>query len=374
MSIVDVKVTPVKIPLKQPKKFALRTVSEREYTIVEIVDADGMVGWGYTWGPRVISQIIQDMIRELLIGENPVQIEYLWEKMYRSTLVWGRRGLLLRAISAVDIALWDLLGRRTGQPLHHLLGGYRREVPAYYSGGYYLPQFEKTQDYLDYLEEEIVRMQEMGFIHFKMKVGAVPLDVDYQRVQLARKLLGNGKLMLDANCAYNCNEALRAIDAFADLAPEWFEEPLSPDDVQGYAKLSSKTTVPIAVGENHFTRWEFSQLLEADAVDIVQGDPIIMGGITEFRKLHGMISTGRARLAPHNSHNINVHVGAGMPYVEILEFFDLAGDVFNFDVLMKNPLKPSNGHLTPRDLPGHGLEIDRDALNHYHAGNHQMEG
>ncbi len=365
MAINQVTVTPVKVPLKQPKQFALRTVAEREYTVVEISTDDGHTGWGYTWGPRAVSEIINDLLKDLLIDEDPRRIEYLWEKMYRGTLVWGRRGLLLRAISAVDIALWDLFGKITDQPLYQLLGGYRKQVPAYYSGGYYLPHFSETQEYLDFLEDELDHMLEMGFSDFKMKVGAVSMEVDLKRVELAREMLGGGKLMLDANCAYHPEEALQAAEAFSDFEPEWLEEPLPPDNVQGYSKLTQRSPVPIAVGENHFTRWEFAQFIDYQAADILQGDPIIMGGITEYRKLHGMVSPGIARLAPHNSHNINVHVGAGMPFVEILEFFDLGIDVFNFDLIMLNPIEPRDGFLVPPEAPGHGLELDREALQRY---------
>lgn len=365
MRIEEVAVTALRVPLNTPKRFALRTVGKREYTVVQVTTDEGLTGWGYVWGPAAVAVLIRDLLVELLLDEDPRRIEYLWDRMYRSTLVWGRRGLLLRAISAVDVALWDLFGKITGQPLHLLLGGYRHRAAAYYSGGYYLPGFTEPAHYLEYLEKEVTRLFDMGFTAYKMKIGAASPEVDLMRVSRAREMLGDGKLMLDANCAWDADEALRMAQIYSEFEPEWLEEPVSPDDIGGYQKLVQGTDIPIAVGENHFTRWEFEAFLANRAADILQGDPTIMGGITEYIKLHGMASTAPVRLAPHNSHNINVHVGAGMSGVEILEYFDPDGDVFNFHTFMKNPVEPVAGHLVPHDAPGHGLELDRRALDRF---------
>lgn len=363
MKITSVDTIPIRVPLKKPKSFALRTVGARDYTIVRINTDEGLSGWGYNWGPCVVAKITEDLLVPHLIDQDPRRIEYLWDKMYRQNIVWGRRGLILRGISAIDIALWDLMGKITGQPIHRILGGFRTQVPAYYSGGYYLSEFQKESDYLNYLEDEFTTFRDRGFTAFKMKFGATDLSTDLARVRLARDIVGDtGLLMIDANCAYRLDQAVRVAGKLEPYEPEWLEEPLNPDDIDGLAQLRARTTIPIATGENHYTRWEFQNMLDRDAVDVIQGDPIIMGGITEFLKLHGMVSASHVSLAPHDSHNVNVHVGAALPKVTILEYFSLDSDIFNFDVFIENPVQPANGYLKPHDEPGHGLILDEKAL------------
>lgn len=367
MEIAQVKTVPLSIPLEEPKSFALKTVKKREYVIVRIITEEGLEGWGYTWGPVVISKIINQLLGDVILGEDPRKIEKLWDKMYQSTMVWGRRGLIIRAISAVDIALWDLLGKIADQPIYRLLGSYRDKVPAYYSGGYYLKGQTSLSDYVDYIEEEVEKYYNKGFNAFKIKIGGAKLQTDLRRIEKVREIVGDGvQLMLDANCAWDLNSALNIIGKLEQYDPVWIEEPLKPDKIDTYRQLRNKTSVPVATGENHFTRWEFKQLIEKEGVDYIQGDPIIMGGISEFKKLAGMVSSEPIKLAPHNSHNINIHMGAGLKEVEFLEYFDFQSDIFNFDCFIKNPIKPDDsGFLQPLERPGHGLLLDHEALDNY---------
>jgi len=369
VNITRVIVTPVRVPLRRPKRFALRTVAAREYTIVRVETDEGVGGWGYTWGPAVCARIVDDMLRPLLEGEDPLLTTRLWERMYRSTAVWGRRGLVLRAISAVDVALWDLKGRVAGLPLWRLLGGCRREVPAYYSGGYYLEGMRTLDDYLGYLREEVARYHEEGFSAFKIKIGLPGIDnlgIDLARMAAVRGIIGpRGRLMLDANCAFSAPEAVEVARAAAEYRPTWLEEPLAMDDIEGLAEVRRRTSIPIATGENHHSRWEFKEILDRGAADVLQGDPVLMGGITEWLRLAGAAAMRPVSLAPHNSTEINVHVGAACPQVSWLEYFSAEADIFNFHAFIENPNRPVNGLLTAPEEPGHGVVLDEAAVRRY---------
>ncbi len=366
MRITSVESIPIRVPLARPKRFALRTVTARDYTIVRVKTDAGVSGWGYTWGPPAVARVVADQLAPVLLGEDALLTTRLWERMYRSLTVWGRGGLSMRAIGAVDVALWDLKGQVAGLPIWQLLGGCRRRVPVYYSGGYYLEDMRAPGDYLAYLRDEITRYLNEGFSAFKIKVGVPGPDIDLQRVAAARELIGDGgRLMLDANNAYSVAQAVAVGQAMAAYHPAWFEEPVAVDDLEGLAEVRRRLAIPVAVGENHHSRWQFREILERQAADVLQGDPILMGGITEWLRLAGAASTRPVELAPHNSTAINVHLGAAFPQVSTLEYFAPEADIFNFHVFIKNPNRPVAGELEAPERPGHGVVLDEDALNRY---------
>jgi L-alanine-DL-glutamate epimerase-like enolase superfamily enzyme len=251
-----VTATPVAVPLQVPTRIATREVVAREYVVVEVVVDEGLTGVGYTYtgtsGARLIAGLIDDYLAPRVVGQPALGPERFWSALYQDLLLIGRRGFVLRALSALDVALWDLLGQAVGQPLYRLLGGFRDSVPAYASGGYYRPG-----DPLQNVERELGRYRELGFKDFKIKVGGAPFDTDVERVRVARETIGpNARLGLDANNAWKTpSDALRFARAVERHDPWWLEEPLSPDDVEGHAQVAAALEWPVATGEIHSSRW-----------------------------------------------------------------------------------------------------------------------
>jgi L-alanine-DL-glutamate epimerase-like enolase superfamily enzyme len=364
-TIADVRASALSVPLSVPTRIATRTVLAREFVLVRVEADDGQTGVGYTYagtvGGRLVRDAVQDCLRPLLLGGDPDLIEHHWAAMYQDTLLIGRRGALLRAISAVDLALWDLLGQRAGLPLYRLLGGYRETVPAYASGGYY-----HDGDPLAAIRAEMERYAALGFRDFKMKVGA-DLDLDVARMRAAREVVGpRARLALDANNAYrSVPEALRAARAFEPLDPWWLEEPLSPDDNAGHAELARRLDVPVATGEIHQTRWEFRDLLERAAADILQPDAGVLGGVSEWVRVAKAAQVFGVPVAPHWHADAHVHLAAATPNCLTVEWFRLEEDIYNFERLLAERLQPRDGRLTAPARPGLGLVLDEDAVVRY---------
>lgn len=366
MKIKNVEVSTVRIPLKDPKRFAQRTAFYRDYTIAHIYSDNGLEGWGYCWGTSIVSIVIKDYLKECLIGESPFEIERLWKKMFHKMSVWDRRGITSRAISVIDIALWDLIGKKLNTPIYKLIGAYREKVPVYYSGGYYPISCDTDEKLFDYIEKEMRLYYEKGFRAFKMKVGGASFDVDLKRAKIARNVIGdNSDLMIDANNAYDVYTAIKMGKEFEKIGMRWFEEPVAKDDLKNCAIVAERLNTPIAIGENHFTRWDFREIMENKAASIFQGDPTLMGGITEWLKIAGYAAIYGLSLAPHWTHDVNVQVGAARSEVLILEYFEEESDVFNFQKLLKNPIKAKNGYIYPPEGPGHGLELNKEAFEKY---------
>lgn len=225
MKITTVTPIIVRVPMDRPTAISTRALSAREYIIVTIATDEGLEGVGYTYAGTVGGAATADFIaalRPLLVGQNSAAIGQLWAAMYQEVMLAGRRGAALRAISAIDLALWDLLGNAAGMPLARLLGGWMDAVPAYASRGYYRPG-----DPIEHIREEMAFYRDRGFSDFKIKVGGAPFDVDVRRVESARETIGPGaRLALDANNAWRWPyEALRFARAVEELDIWWFEEP-----------------------------------------------------------------------------------------------------------------------------------------------------
>ena len=299
----------------------------------------------------------------LLIGQPAGAIEAHWARMYQDALLVGRRGAVIRALSAIDIALWDLLAKRAGLPLYRLLGGHRSRVPAYFSGGYH----REDGDVVEVVAAEAERAVAAGYDAMKIKVGFVPLRVDLQRIRAAREVLGpDRRLALDANNAWaTAAEALPAVRAMDAYDPWWMEEPLGPDDVAGHARLASDLLTPIATGEIEATRWGFLALIQAGAADILQPDACVLGGVTEWVKVAHLAAAHGIPVAPHWNADIHTQLAAATPNCLVVEFFDVTEDVYNFDLVLAEHLAPEQGEIPVPDRPGVGLVLDERALERY---------
>jgi L-alanine-DL-glutamate epimerase-like enolase superfamily enzyme len=362
----SISTTPLAIPLSVPTRIATREVLAREFVLVEVETDDGALGVGYTYtgtsGARLVAALIDEYFAPRVVGQPALGPERFWSMLYQELLLIGRRGLFLRALSALDIALWDLLGQVTGQPLYRLLGGCRDSVPAYASGGYYRPG-----DPLGNVERELGRYRDLGFADFKIKIGGARFDIDVERVRVARETIGPGaRLGLDANNAWKtAPEALRFARTVERYDPWWLEEPLAPDDVEGHAQIAAALDWPVATGEIHGSRWDFRQLVERRAADILQPDAGVLGGISEWMRVAHAAATFDLPVAPHWHADLHVHLVAAVPNAITVEYFLLEEDIYNFERILSERLAPEDGVIPLPSRPGLGLVLDRDAVERF---------
>ncbi|MGC0423307.1 mandelate racemase/muconate lactonizing enzyme family protein [Embleya sp. AB8] len=377
MTISTIRARAVAIPVSRPTRMSNRELQDRHYVLVEVTDDTGRTGTGYTYAGTAGGPLTRSAVDELLapvyLGADQDDIVGLWGRAYQETLLSGRRGALLRALSALDIALWDLKAKRAGQPLAVLLGGSPAAQPAYASGGYYRPD---EGEWCDALRAEIVFNTAQGFTDHKIKVGGLSVAEDARRVAAAVEAIGaGGRLALDANNAYrSVREARVAIEAFERAAGDgalwWFEEPLSPEAIEGHAELGRRVRTPIAVGEIHQTRWEFRGLIQAGAGAILQTDAGVVGGVTEWLRVAHTADSFGLEMAPHWHHNLHVHLTAAVANALAVEYFAAEKGIYNFELLLTpaTRLRYRDNTVLPPDRPGIGVEYDEEAVAKYELG------
>ncbi len=369
----------VRVPLSKVTRQSTRTLDKRDYVVVT-VEAQGVghVGVGYTYagtsGGRLIAAAVEDVLAPALLGHDAEGILASWDRLYQEALMLGRRGLVVRALSGIDSALWDLSAKRAGMPLAVLLGGVAKTVPAYASGGYYRPD---EGSWTDAVVAEIRLNQSLGFRDHKIKVGGLSVEDDAARVSAASDAVGmDGRLAIDANNAYRyVGDALRAIRAFEKAAGGrglwWVEEPLSPDNVEGHRAIAREIETPVATGEIHQTRWDFRQLLEREAADLLQPDVAVIGGVSEWIRVARAAETFGIPVAPHWHANLHAHLAAASPNCIAIEHFALQKDIYNFELLLtpESRLVVRDGAAVVPDRPGIGVEFDEAAIKRYEISN-----
>lgn len=333
-----------------------------ETTLVRVTTSDGIVGYGESHAPiapAVTATIIKDLLAPLLIGENPLAIDRLWEKMYASMRIRGHHtGFMSEAMAGIDIALWDIAGKVTGLPIHLLMGGgYRDRVRVYQS---HLPVLEV---------EEMVAMAKHhvheGFHAIKISGGAGP-EVDIRNFERIREAVGPDiALILDAAGVYDLPTAVKIGRALERNDALFFEDPLPPEDYSGYAELCRILDVAVAMGESEASRYQFHRRLAQGGVDVVLPDISRAGGLTECRKIAMLADIYNVRLCPHNSvcsavhHAASLQLCAAIPNFLIYEFWSGYNPIVD---IVKTPLVPSEGYLDVPQGPGLGIEIDEAKL------------
>lgn len=364
--IKTVRARTVRVPLDHTTAFATRQVAARDYALVEIETDDGCKGIGFAYAGSSAGSLVTQAVRELLapivLGEDSYRVEGLWQRMYQEALLHGRTGAVMRALSTVDIALWDRNARAASLPLYKYLGAFAKDtVPAYASGGYYLEG--KTPAMLG---KECARYVEMGFGAVKIKVGRLALPEEEARMAAVRSAVGEDiLLMLDANNAWSdLVTALRYMSMYEKYDPYWIEEPFSPDDIDNHARLARSTRVPVATGEIEAGRWRFKELLEKEAAAILQTDAAVCGGISEFRRIAATAASFGATLCPHWFHDLHVHLVASTPSAEFVEFFP-DDQVLNFRRLIDMQLAVKDGRLVLPSGAGLGFGFDADTVEQY---------
>jgi L-alanine-DL-glutamate epimerase-like enolase superfamily enzyme len=364
--IRNIRARAVAVPLETATAFSRRSVSERHYALVEVEGDDGVKGVGFCYaghaGGALVTKAVRDLLAHKLVGEDAHRVEGLWEAMYQEALLVGRLGAVLRAISALDIALWDRNARAAGLPLYKLLGASVTDaVPAYASGGYYLKG--KTPEMLG---EEVAGYVRQGFGAVKIKVGREDLGLERARIDAARAAIGaDVLLMLDANNAWSdLPTALRFMRVYEEFDPYWIEEPFGPDDIDNHARLARLTPVPVATGEIEGGRWRFKELLDKNAAMILQTDACVCGGISEFRRIAATAASYGVTLCPHWFHDVHAHLVAATPNARYVELFT-DDKVLNFRRLVAPQLVFKHGMIELPDRPGLGCDFVEDAVARY---------
>jgi L-alanine-DL-glutamate epimerase-like enolase superfamily enzyme len=366
--IVSVESRTVTIPLEKPTSFSTRQVFARDYAVVRVRTEDGHEGQGFCYGGSrggvLVSSAVQILLAPLLKGKNAHDVEGLWREMYQETLLHGRAGSVMRAISILDVALWDRNARAAGLPLAQYLGGGKATVPAYASGGYYLDGKTPAR-----LGDEMASYVKMGFKAVKMKVGRGDLKSEEARIRAAREAIGDDILLtLDANNAWqDVATAVEYMKRYEPSNPYWIEEPFSPDDIDSHAELAQRTPVMVATGEIEAGRWRFKELIEKRAAAILQTDAAVCGGITEFRKIAATAASFGVTMCPHWFHDLHVHLVAATPNAQFVEYFP-DDQVLNFRRLVDTQLEVRNGELVVPTTPGLGFRLREDALDQYASG------
>jgi D-arabinonate dehydratase len=349
-------------PRPRPITNGLHTYTHVNYALVKIETDDGITGMGLAHGGG-IERATVEYLTPLLLGQDPLRVEQLWAAMWVPKLI-GRRGITTRAISAIDIGLWDIRAKAAQMPLWKLLGGFRQSVPSYIAGGYYEPGKGLRELQLE-MEENI----KLGARAVKIKIGGIAMREDVARVKAVREAIGpDVKLLVDANCAYRSYQAIVVAKRIEEFDIFWFEEPVAPDDYDGHRRLAQATSIPIATGENEYTRYGFRDLIRAEAASILNADAKIMGGVTEFMKVAALAQAHDLDIAPHGSQDIHIHLVAAIPNGLMLEFYRDSTDPLWARLYQETLRLNADGTVTAPESPGIGVNVNQSVLDEYRIG------
>ncbi len=358
---------------------------KRTTHLVEIQTDEGVTGWGECFGPGNVAiankSIVEKVIQPMVLGMDPLDKDVIWHKVYNLLRDHGQSGMPIQALSGVDIALWDITGKISDLPLHKLVGGaHRASVPCYGYG--MMLRDEPISNLASRFEDEASKIKEMGFTATKMKTGFGPKP-DVKLCEAVRRGVGDDfPFMVDANHAYTTSDAFFVGRALEELDAYWFEEPVAPEDMDGYRELRASLKVNISGGEAVFNRWAWRSLLENRGIDIAQPEVCALGGVSEYLRV---LSLCHAHFTPVVNHvwgsaiavATNLHLLAAMPAIpgglhpwEPMLEFDTTDNKFRDDLLtvpleIQNQVKANNGRVMIPTGPGLGVEPDRDFIDHY---------
>jgi L-rhamnonate dehydratase len=340
----------------------MKTFRFHGWTVVEVRTDDGIVGLGnVALAPRIAKAIVDQYLAPLVIGQDPWDYEYINQRMYRATHAWGRKGVGMAAISALDIAIWDILGKSVGKPVFKLLGGRTKEkIPCYYRKLY------RTD--LKAMQAEAENFLKQGFKAFKMRFGygpahgAMGVVENLKSVEAVREVIGDDNdLMLECYMGWNLEYAKRMLPKLEKFQPRWLEEPVIADDIDGYVELSRMTSIPISGGEHEFSLYGFKQLLDRKAVSVVQYDTNRVGGITMAHKINALAESYSVPVIPHAGQMHNYHLTMSSFNAPISEYFpmhevEVGNELFYY--LFDGEPVAKNGFLQlADDQPGLGLSL-----------------
>jgi L-alanine-DL-glutamate epimerase-like enolase superfamily enzyme len=367
LKIADITAIPTSFPL--PKEGSVRLgigrAIKRDAVIVKVRTESGLVGWGESHAgraPGAVAALINTTLRTLVLGMDATDVVGVWNRIYSRQLASHGMGAgCSLAMSGLDMALWDIRGKAVGWPLYKLLGGAQRPIPAY-AGGVSLG-FQDPRDLIAEAKTHI----DAGFRAIKLRLGDTVND-DIDRVEAAREAFGEDvEILTDANVGYTLEDVRRVMPALEDLGVRWLEEPFPAHDYRSYATARSFGTVPLAAGENHFTRFEFSRLIEENSVDVIQPDLSKSGGITECLRIAAMASAHKLQVHPHTSMT-GINMAASIHFLAAIDnggYFegDVSRDNLFRDELTSKPYElAKDGTVRPLEAPGIGVEVDEEFL------------
>ncbi|ANY67977.1 hypothetical protein BBD42_16970 [Paenibacillus sp. BIHB 4019] len=364
MKITGVYASVYRLPPSVPWEDATNKVQSLEFVLVDLHTDSGLIGTGISYsvdiGGTVIKGLIEDYLANLVVGMDPLNYEEIWNKLTRQSRRLGL-GVNSMAIAAIDIAVWDLMGKFYGQPLYKLLGGARPSIPAYISE-INLSRTDKIEDLLARVDDYVAQ----GYRTVKIKIGKDDINEDIERIVRVQEKLGKtGKVLVDLNQKWNAAEAIQNGAKLDELNLGWIEEPLLYQDIQGHSNLKRSLKTPIALGESLYSKNQFLEYLKADAVDIVQADVAFVGGITEWHKIAHLSNAFGRLMAPHFMMELSLQLLCGVQNSYMLE--NVTGGSLTELRLLENPIEVVNGVGTPPPTPGHGIIFDRSALKAYES-------
>jgi L-alanine-DL-glutamate epimerase-like enolase superfamily enzyme len=357
----------VRVPLAVPVTASKTTFAQREYLLVEVKSDEGVRGIGASYvgtgGARAAAIAARDLLVPHVIGSDPAGVKAVWDRMYQAVWIQGRSGLVMNAISAIDIALWDCYARSVGRPLHVLLGAPsdRTTVGAYASGGYYAAGKDNGA-----LKEEVTRYVDAGFRSVKIKAGKLSLKDEERRTAAIRQAIGDDVLlMLDAYQAWtDVPTAQKYVQMFRQFAPFWIEDPFPPDNLDAYARLAASIPEPVATGEFHYGYAAFKAIIDRGAATILQAEAPRCGGVTEWMRVADLAFAHGIGMSPDWFHDIHIHLVAGARNGMFVEYFP-DRSVLNFGLLIDRQLEVRNGELVLPTEPGLGFAFDPAAVRRY---------
>jgi D-galactarolactone cycloisomerase len=370
MKITGVEAVPLAVPLAENLRWGAMEVSVKGGILVRVSTDEGLVGYGEAGFSAqyfsTVGPIINEQLAPLLVGEDPRDAGRLWQRMFDATHMWGRRGVETYAVSGVDIALWDLLGKIAGLPVYRLLGASKSEVRAYFA-----PSLKGTAEVV----EEARRARAEGYTAIKLRTSAdVRAGIDL--VERVREAVGGDfDIAVDGNMAYDRRTALAVAREFERLGVAWFEEPILARSLSQYVDehcwLADRVSLRLSGGESLFSRFEFIELMTRRPFDIVQPDCTSVGGISEAKRVADMASAWNLTCVPHIacSSGIGIGLAAGLHLIlacenaPLVEFDPYGGPAW--EGMLVNALATRDGHLAAPDAPGLGLELSEDALERF---------
>lgn len=375
MNITDIRTRMYSFPFRAPVGDAYRTMSAREILTVEVLTNEGLTGFSFLTGFRlpetarpgqevaVLKTAIDRVLRDSYVGQNPLDREKLWSNAYRRTLRYGRKGVAIVALGGIDIALWDLMGKVTNQPVAKLLGGYKDSVPAYVSGGLITQDVSATIN-------EVNGYAERGFELIKVKVGSPNVKDDVERLEAIHEALGNKvRLLVDANEAWNLAQAMSFTQRVQEQDLFWLEEPLPLQDVEGYRRLAYSTHIPIAVGDYESGKFAFKEFMRDGLINYLHADATRVGGITEWIKLAHAAETWGVLCSAHAVTEIHVHTVSAIPNGSVVEYYDddhpIQWAVGKMFPQLEELRSVRGGLINVPERPGLGLELDLDFASRY---------
>jgi D-galactarolactone cycloisomerase len=366
MKITDVKTIRLRATVPtQSQVFSRSGVRHtRSAALVSVETDEGVCGIGSCSGNgELIEMIVAGILKPALLGMDPMEIDEIWDKAYIRSghKEFGTRGIGVVALSGIDVALWDILGKVRGVPVYELLGGKRRDSVPVYATALYPEEPAKVA-------KRARGFAEQGFHGVKIKVG-FDLDQDIRIVRAVREELGKDfAIMTDANQGYTIDVAFKASEGFADCGVYWLEEPLFVEDIEGHALLREKGQVPIAVGENLHTCYAFENFIARGAVDFIQPDVARAGGITEISKITALAGKHNIPVSFHTWGDgvalaASMHLAAALKNCIVMEL-DYTYNPLR-EELLQRPFTVQNGYLVPPDKPGLGIELNEEALHRF---------